>query len=83
MPKIKTSLQYSTIANMLATELKHKGIPTTDDEDLKYNILMSSAENILNAGIENDIHECVNEIDQYICDTILNYPSYFMTGEDE
>ena len=82
MSKIQTTLQQSTIANMLAVELKHKGIPITDDEELKYNILMASAENILNAGIENDIHECINEIDEYICDTILNYPSYFMTGEE-
>ena len=40
MSKIQTTLQQSTIANMLAVELKHKGIPITDDEELKYKILI-------------------------------------------
>ena len=38
MAKIQTQLQCSTIANMLATELKRKGIDTAEDEELKYNM---------------------------------------------
>lgn len=82
MAKIQTQLQCATIANMLATELKRKGIDTAEDEELKYNILMASADHLLNAGIANDIHECVNEIDEYINDTLINYPDYFITGEE-
>lgn len=82
MARIATELQCSTIANMLATELKRKGITMAEDEEARYNILYASAESILYGGADKDIHSCVEAIDEYIVETIRNYPNYFITGEE-
>ena len=82
MARISSELQCSTIANMIAVELKRLNIPVAGDEDLKYNIIYASAEYLLYFGIFNDLHECVNEIKNYIKETCSNYPNYFLTGEE-
>lgn len=82
MSKIQDTIQCSTIANLLATELKRRGISLPEDEDARYNIIYASAESILYEGTVSDIHDCIASIDEYIIETLTNYPNYFMTGEE-
>lgn len=83
MATIPNNLQCTTIANMLATELKRQNIPVAEDPDLFYNIVYSGAELILyEGGVDKDIQLCVEKIKDYIRETKQNYPNYFMTGED-
>ena len=83
MAQIANELQCSTIANMLAAELKRQGIPLAEDDDVRYNMLYNAAELILyEGGVDKDIQLCVDRIKEYIIDTKQNYPNYFMTGED-
>lgn len=83
MSNISSELQCSTIANMLATELKRQGIPISEDPDVRYNILYNAAELILYEGeVSKDIGFCVDAIKDYINETKTNYPNYFITGEN-
>lgn len=82
MANIQNTLQCTTIANMLATELKRQAIPVAEDPDELYNIVYASAELILYEGsIDKDISLCVERIKDYIKETLRNYPNYFVTGE--
>lgn len=83
MNKINYTVQYSSVINMLATELKRQGIPLAEDEELRYNIISESATQICYANNFTDIQECVDEIKQYIADSQQNYPNWFLTGEDK
>lgn len=84
MPNISNHLQCTTIANMIATELKRKNIPLAEDENARDSILYSAAINILyEGGIDKDIQLCVDRIKEYISNTLINYPSYFMTGQNK
>ncbi len=83
MSNISSELQCSTIANMLATELKRQGIPIAEDPEVRYNILYSAAELILyEEGVSKDIGFCVDTIKDYISETRTNYPNFFITGEN-
>ena len=82
MATIQNTLQCTTIANMLATELKRQGVPVAEDPDEFYNIVYSGAELILyEGGVDKDIQLCVEKIKDYINETKQNYPNYFLTGE--
>ena len=81
---IPNILQCSTIANMLATELKRQNIPVSDNPDDFSNIIYSSAEYILYNydNATKDISACVDVIKEYINDTVKNHPNYFISGKD-
>lgn len=82
MASIQNTLQCTTIANMLATELKRQNIPVAEDPDELYNIVYAGAELILYDGnVYKDIALCVDRIKDYINETLQNYPNYFVTGE--
>lgn len=84
MAQISKELQCTTIANMLACELKRQGVPVAEDPDTFYNIVYNGAELILyEGGVDKDIQLCVDRIKEYINDTKQNYPNYFLTGEDK
>lgn len=83
MATIPNTLQCTTIANMLATELKRQGIPVAKDPDEFYKIVYSGAELILyEGGVDTDIQLCVEKIKDYINETKQNCPNYFLTGEE-
>lgn len=84
MASIQNTLQCSTIANMLATELKRQGIPVAEDPDTFYNLVYAGAELILyEGGVDKDIQLCTEKIKEYIRETQQNYPNYFLTGEEQ
>lgn len=86
MASIPNTLQCTTIANMLATELKRQGIPVAEDPDTFYSLVYAGAELILyegGIGVDKDIQLCVEKIKEYINETKQNYPNYFLTGEDK
>lgn len=82
MANIQNTLQYVTIANMLATELKRQAIPVAEDPDELDTIVYAGAELILqDCSIDKDISLCVERIKDYIKETSQNYPNFFVTGE--
>ena len=83
MKYISYEIQRSTVENLLAAELKKQRVKLADDPDLRYNILSNAADYILyESGVDKDIQLCVDKIKEYIKDTKMNYPSYFLTGNE-
>ena len=83
MATISNNLQCTTIANMLATELKRQNVSVAEDPEAFYNIVYAGAELILyEGGVDKDIQLCTEKIKEYIRETLRNNPNYFLTGED-
>jgi len=76
---IETSIQCTTVVNLLTVELLRRNILTVEDKTKTYNKIHQAAEQILSyKEVSKDPALCIDTINKFIEDTLKHCPDYFI-----